>query len=59
MVNADELQNSAAKSRSATASILLCEISGNPKSFAVILRSIGKLVPAKAAEPRGMTLILL
>ena len=55
---AEALQNSAAKSRSATASMLLWEISGNFKSLAVYWRSIGKLVPANAAEPKGMTLIL-
>ncbi len=59
MTNAEALQNSAAKSRSATASILLWEISGNRKSFAVIFRSIGKFVPANAAEPSGITLIRL
>jgi len=48
--------NSATKSRSETASMLLAVTARNPSSFAVYFRSRGRLVPASAAEPSGITL---
>ena len=47
-------QNSIMKSRSLTASIDFAHILENPSKFVVCSRSILKLVPASAAEPRGL-----
>ncbi len=44
------------KSRSATASMLLALGSANPRSRARASRSMGNAVPARAAEPSGITL---
>src|SRR6056300_530568 len=48
---------SMAKSRADTASIELAIGASNPNVLAVIWRSIGKEVPAKAAAPRGDSFI--
>lgn len=50
---------SATKSRSETASIEFCEISEKESMPAVILRSMGKSVPANAQLPRGITSVRL
>src|SRR5690606_15705398 len=50
-------RNSSAKSRSDTESRLLAVGRSKPKAAAVIWRSIGKLVPAKAAAPKGHSFI--
>ena len=49
--------NSMAKSRSETASSEFWQIPSKPSSLAVILRSMGKVVPARAALPSGIWLI--
>ena len=51
------LRNSSAKSRSLTASIEFAIARSNPSAAAVISRSIGKLVPASAAAPSGLSFI--
>ena len=50
-------RNSSAKSRSLTASSEFAIGRSNPSAFAVISRSIGKLVPASAAAPSGLSFI--
>src|SRR3546814_12981189 len=49
-------QNSSAKSRSDTASMLFVIGRSKPSACAVASRSSGKLVPASAAAPRGDSL---
>ena len=46
-------QNSTAKSRSLTASRELAVTPSNPSAAAVAARSMGNVVPARAAAPRG------
>ena len=52
-------KNSKMKSRSETASRELLYGYANPIKSDVIFRSIGKVVPAKAAAPRGDTSVCL
>src|SRR5690625_5786008 len=52
-------QNSILKSRSETASKELRQRLSKPSSLATMTRSMGKLVPAKAAAPRGSLLTRL
>ena len=51
-----KLKNSSAKSRSETPSSEFAVGRSNPSAFAVISRSMGKEVPASAAEPSGLSL---
>jgi len=53
IASAAQAQNSTAKSRSETASIEFSHSASKPSSRATRLRSIGKVVPARAAAPRG------
>ena len=47
-------RSSQAKSRSATASMLLRVMAGNFSFFRTYSRSMGSVVPARAPDPRGM-----
>src|SRR5512139_3064843 len=48
-------RNSTPKSRSDTESIELADTRENPRYCATISRSIGKVVPASAADPSGIS----
>ena len=52
-----QLRNSNAKSRSDTLSNEFAVGRSKPRSFAVMSRSIGKDVPARAAVPNGLSFI--
>ncbi len=56
--NAEQNAISAAKSLSLTESMEFSVGFLNPRDSAVIFRSMGKVVPANAAEPSGHSLIL-